>query len=448
MSSLRAFFMFALIALGLTMILFAGEAKAEVLTVTKTSDTNDGVCDVDCSLREAIAAAAEGDVVQFATPPFNSPQTITLTLGELSITRSVTILGSAASLLTIAAGSGSSPPTGRVFFISGGGITVKLSGMSVSGGRVQGTGFERGGGILNEGATVYLTNLHIYSNSAGIGGGVYNNGTMHILDSTISGNIASQETEGGGGIGNGGTLTLTNTTVSGNSGNLASDVLNSSSITLTNATIGSNSPGTRPVIFNKQNTTMIIRNTIVAGSLSSSSSTAFTSQGNNLVADASGTPVGWVASDKLGVNPQLAPLANNGGQTPTHALAANSPAINAGNNSLAINPVTNQPLQLDQRLYNRIAGGTVDIGAFEANSSLPGAVFVVGNVIANNRGISGALAVLRFVDTGEIRYGRTNPFGYVYFSNIPMGSTVIITLTHKRYKVAPLIVTVAGEVHY
>lgn len=451
MSSIRAFFSSALTISGLVLILFAAGARAEVFTVNKTADTNDGACDADCSLREAIAAAAIGDVVQFATPPFNSPQTITLTLGALTITRSITILGSGANLLTIGAGSGSTPPTGRVFLISAAGSRVKLSGMSVFGGGFQPpNSSERGGGILNESGTVYLTNLHIYTNAASVGGGIYNSGTMHVLDSTIAGNLALEQTEGGGGIGNGGTLTLTNTTVSGNGGELGRDILNSGTITLTNSTIGSGVSDNRPVIFNKQNTTMIIRNTVVAGGVTSSSNTVVTSQGNNLVQSASGTPIGWVASDLLNVNPQLSPLANNGGQTPTHALMAGSPAINGGNNALAINPASDLPLRLDQRLYNRIAGGTVDIGAFEANSSPAGAVTVRGHFIANanNRPIHGALAVLRFVDTGEIRYGMTNPFGYVHFNNIPLGATVIITLTHKRYKIAPLVITATGEVHY
>jgi CSLREA domain-containing protein len=449
MSSTRAFFSSALTA-GLVLILFAAGARAEVFTVNKTADTNDGMCDIDCSLREAIAAAATGDLVQFATPPFNSPQTITLTLGALTINRSITILGSGAHLLTIGAGSGNTPPTGRVFLISAAGSTVKLSGMSVFGGFLPANSFERGGGILNESGTVYLTNLHIYTNAASVGGGIYNSGTMHVLDSTIAGNQALEQTEGGGGIGNGGTLTLTNTTVSGNGGELGRDILNSGTITLTNSTIGSGASDNRPVIFNKQNTTMIIRNTIVAGGVTSSSNTVVTSQGNNLIQSASGTPMGWIASDLLNVNPQLSPLANNGGQTPTHALMAGSPAINGGNNALAINPASNQPLQLDQRLYNRIAGGTVDIGAFEANSSPAGAVTIQGRVTitGNSRGVHGALAVLRFVDTGEIRHVVTNPFGYYYFNNIPMGSTVIITLTHKRYKIPPEVITATGEVHY
>lgn len=48
------------LVIGLTMA-----AQAATLTVTKTADTSDGVCDADCSLREAIAAAAiSGDEIR------------------------------------------------------------------------------------------------------------------------------------------------------------------------------------------------------------------------------------------------------------------------------------------------------------------------------------------------------------------------------------------------
>src|ERR1700674_3317358 len=62
-----------------------------VLTVTKTADTNDGVCDADCSLREAIAVAAPGQTIEF--DPGLSGGTITETLGGLTISQSLTITG-------------------------------------------------------------------------------------------------------------------------------------------------------------------------------------------------------------------------------------------------------------------------------------------------------------------------------------------------------------------
>lgn len=433
----------------LLLFLSAAQVRAEILTVTKIADTNDAACDADCSLREAIGAAASGDVIQFATPPFNAPQTIVLSLGELTINKSLTIMGSGADLLTVANSSGGSTPAQtRIFSISGSAVTVKLSGMAIFGGYLP---FDAalGAGVLNSDATVFLTNAHIYGNSAGIGGGVFNLGTMHILNTTVAANFARYTLEGGGGIYNAGAMTVTNSTISGNTGEIASNIINSGNLTLTNATLGAGASNNRSVL-NKRDSTMLIRNTIVAGNLANSSNTAFTSQGNNLIQDSSQS-AGWIATDLLNVNPQLGALSlNNGGQIPTQMPAPTSPAINAGNNSLAINPFTNQFLNLDARLYNRIVGGKVDIGAVEANSSLPGAVSIVGkiNANANGRGVFGALAILRFVRTGEIRYAVTNPFGYVNFNNIPMGATVIISLTHKRYKISPLIFTAVGEADY
>jgi len=62
-------------------------------------------------------------------------------------------------------------------------------------------------------------------------------------------------------------------------------------------------------------------------------------------------------------DPKLGPLANNGGPTLTLALLPGSPAIDAGNTSLA--PLT------DQRGFPRPAGLAADIGAFEYGSVMP-----------------------------------------------------------------------------
>ena len=59
---------FARIMVVTVFIMFASQAvTAATFTVTKIADTNDGVCDADCSLREAVAAAnASGDAAQSA----------------------------------------------------------------------------------------------------------------------------------------------------------------------------------------------------------------------------------------------------------------------------------------------------------------------------------------------------------------------------------------------
>ena len=77
-------------------------ARAATLIVTKTSDTNDGVCDADCSLREAIVAAASNDTIVFA--PALSGQTITLG-STLTINKNLIVDGSSlASQVTVSGG--------------------------------------------------------------------------------------------------------------------------------------------------------------------------------------------------------------------------------------------------------------------------------------------------------------------------------------------------------
>ena len=72
-----------------------------------------------------------------------------------------------------------------------------------------------------------------------------------------------------------------------------------------------------------------------------------------------GTSALPVPADTLTGDPMLAPLADNGGRTLTHALLSGSPAIDAGNNA--------QGLLYDQRGigFPRVRGTRADIGAFE-----------------------------------------------------------------------------------
>jgi hypothetical protein len=181
------------------------------------------------------------------------------------------------------------------------------------------------------------------------GGGIFNDGTLMVTNSTISGNSSSNlgggiKTSGGS---QGGTLTVTNSTISGNSahgsGNNGGGGIDSLSIAAT------------------------LQNTIVANSPAGGNCSGAppTDVGNNLDSD---TSCGFGTSNNSlsGVDPMLSPLADNGGPTLTHALLENSPAINRGNNAFAVEPDGN-PLNYDQRGqgFARIVGGTVDIGAFE-----------------------------------------------------------------------------------
>src|SRR5262249_33747342 len=133
------------------------------------------------------------DTIQF-DPGLNG-QTITLTIGELAITRSVAIVGPGAGQLTV-----SGNHTSGVFDITAG--TVSLSRLTIANGVAVGSG----GGIVNQG-NLTVTNCTLLGNSGLIGGGIYNaGGTVTVTNSTLSDNTATF----GGGIRNEGNLTVTN----------------------------------------------------------------------------------------------------------------------------------------------------------------------------------------------------------------------------------------------
>ena len=177
-------------------------------TVTKTGDSSDGLCGVsDCSLREAIASGDSGDAIVIPTGVY------TLSLGtELLVDQNLALTGAGSGDTIIQAAASSADATSRVFNIPTG-KNVAISGVTVQNGNASGPfPADLGGGIVNQG-TLTLTNSTVSGNSSRIGGGMSNEGALILSDTTVSGNSG---TESAGGIYNEGTLTLTNSTISGN----------------------------------------------------------------------------------------------------------------------------------------------------------------------------------------------------------------------------------------
>jgi len=103
------------------------------------------------------------------------------------------------------------------------------------------TGLGVGGGLVNYG-TLTLTTSTVRGNSSdSTGGGVHNSGTLTVTGSTIRGNTATlpgHGTVGGAGFSNYGTATLTNTAISDNGG---SGIQNGGTLTVMASTISGNS---------------------------------------------------------------------------------------------------------------------------------------------------------------------------------------------------------------
>ena len=221
----------------------------------------------------------------------------------------------------------------RVFFIQPNAV-VEIRSLTITGGSASGSS---GGGILNNSATLTLTNLTVSGNSAGIGGGIFNinGGTLRLTGSTVSGNSATD----GGSIYSNGTATVINSTVSGNSVNNTGGGIScvGGTLRLTNATVSGNLAGAGGGgVF--QGCPVTAGNTIFANNISPNGADfmgVVTSLGNNLFETAPSSG-GTLTSDMIGVDPLLGPLQNNGGATFTHALLSGSPAINAGSNILAV----------------------------------------------------------------------------------------------------------------
>lgn len=225
-----------------------------------------------------------------------------------------------------------------------------------------------------EASLVFLTHSTIRGNVAGgVGGGLVAGSFLgsHVINkSTISGNRANSY----GGIGFfGGNLLISDSTISGNDSNLTPAGLSlearGAPITVRNSTIADNVALTPFPVGRaagvQQFGPVNWQSTIIADNYVGATRADLWADvqspgpiviGSDNLIETSNAPL---PNDTLRVDPRLAPLADNGGRTRTHALLIDSPAIDAGNN--------NANYSYDQRGegFPRVVNGRADIGAFE-----------------------------------------------------------------------------------
>jgi len=362
-------------------------------TVAAAGVVGAGTAD-SCTDAALDAKLAGGGMVTFdcgagpVTITLSAEKVITAEMGETTV--------EGGGLVTLSGGG-----TVRVFHVNAGG-TLDVRNLTIANGSAPYVA-NVGGGIYNEG-TLTVINSTFTGNSANGGGGISNEGgTGTVTNSTFSGNTALD----GGGILNilNGTLTVTNSTFSGNSAHLGSCagvpcggsggaiLIQDGTVTVTNSTFSGNSAGGAGGGGIGNFGTLTVTNTIVANSTSGGNCSGTITDGGHNIDDGatcgfSGTGCTSTSSTSFcNTDPQLDPagLANNGGPTQTIALCTGtgapsagctgaSPAINAGDESVCSTTTGTAPVNnLDQRGFARPGEGATNcsIGAFEANSSGP-----------------------------------------------------------------------------
>jgi hypothetical protein len=292
------------------LFLFVPFAHAATIIVTSQNDNGAG------SLRAAVSSASSGDTITF--DPSLGGKTITLTSGEIVITKALTINGPGAHNLAISGNHASRIfNTNAAVTISGltltngqttgdGGAIVASGKMTLIGDALTGNHSQNNGGAAASrfGATFTISDSTFSNNTSeflsgalytdgnpnsivrstfsgnsvlneGVGGAIFNDGTLSISQSTISNNSAIGESSLAGGIYSDGSVTITDSTLSGNSADAGGEgggFYNAGTVTFRNSTVSGNSCGDATIdfesqgagIFNEARSTVTIINSSVA----------------------------------------------------------------------------------------------------------------------------------------------------------------------------------------
>jgi hypothetical protein len=369
---------------------FSGVASAATYTVNTTADQapSPSACSGvagDCSLRQAIFKAdfngEESDTIVVPAGHYGltiSPGGEDTETGDLDVAEGeVRIEGAGARKTVIDA----SAIEDRVFEVYAD-ASLALSGATVTGGQTE----DNGGGILVEEGALGLHGVALVDNEAfnsGYGGGIYSEESeLEIVDSTIAGNRNSGD--GGGICAYDSEITIENSTIADNTTDTSFyptspgwgayggglEVYSGPLLRMVNVTISGNKvidgnggeDGNGAGMSVGEFDAYEIVNTVIFGNVgeeveeTGQCTETLESLGHNLEqAEPEGEPRCFEEPSDLITDPQLGPLADNGGETDTVALASTSSAIHAGDAALC--PAT------DQRGVSR-AGGC-DIGAFQ-----------------------------------------------------------------------------------
>jgi hypothetical protein len=403
-------------------------ASPRVWRVTTTMDhaaVAQGCQPSNCSLRDAIGAAAVGDEVKIPTGIY------TLSYGELQVPHDMTIVGSGARS-TIIDGGGH----GRVFEISMP-ATVTIRAVQITNGADGADNTNgHGAGIFNHGSLTLVDDA-VRANAAaynafqanGYGGGIDSDGSLTVLRSAITDNKAAgvQKQLGvgyGGGIYASGALTVINSTIADNvagDGDLFGrgggiDVTGSGPVLLEHDTIsantilgstttGSGGPAGGNVALDGP---VSWHDTIVAGGhgLSGTQNCGgpgpSTSLGHNI--DSLDQCHFHRSTDKVKTAPRLGALGYHGGRTETEVPVRASVAVDRGDPRDC--PAT------DQRGTLRPLGAGCDVGAVEVIPPPTIGLRPVSGVTSHAATLAARIDPWTLSATWHFEFGTTNTYGH------------------------------------
>jgi CSLREA domain-containing protein len=232
-------------------------------TIKVSTTADDDEINGNCTLREAIIAA-NADAAVDRCPAGSGSDTVVVPagtfllslvgrdeaahVGDLDVVGTLAIRGAGADATIIDAGSSDWPRMDRVVHVLAG-ADLTLSRLTVRGGNCW-----NGGGIFNAG-TLTVVDARIRGNltttdasgvcgttGGGGGAGILNAGTLTLVRCTVSGNRAGADTEdaSGGALLNRGTATIEASDLSGNWGASGGGIMNHGDLRVTDSTIGSN----------------------------------------------------------------------------------------------------------------------------------------------------------------------------------------------------------------
>jgi CSLREA domain-containing protein len=376
MGTKRILLCLAVLAAGFGLSVGTAHANSPI-TVTKTSDSADGTCDADCSLREAIIKAntdAGDDVINLSSGTYTlsiAKTSDTASDGDLDVTDNLTINGPATIQQTI-----THATTGfdRVLEASSP-ATLTLNEITVTGGSTT----DSGGGIkVDGGATLDLNSSTVANNAnytgatSAAGGGVASAGTLNMSSSTISGNnsykTGTTYVGNGGGVAViGGSATITNSTFNGNTAQANGGAIYiplGGTVDLSFSTVAGNIAAylSGGGIANYGSGTA--KASIFSGNTGDNCVPSVTSQDYNVDADGS---CGFSEAGDTMADPHLGSLADNGGPVKTMSITGLSPNASSALDRVPSTDATCTGTGTDARGVTRPTGAGCDSGAFEVS---------------------------------------------------------------------------------